>query len=326
MKLSFIPLCLSFLIIASCNKTTDNKLKNEQSCNNLPDGFTSNKIANGCEDFSNNILGANSTVFFTTGTGVCTGTVVSPHFIITASHCIINALPSNTEIILGQNAYDVFNIKSLKVKNIYANYMYQNPLLYKTSLGDIALIQTEDNLVENSLIPAKVMLAKPIPTENILSIGYGLTGQYKKGTLGLKRWAVSSVGSLKINMSNSRKEFIETIYKESLKNNFVTDKHDSKESQDTFLVTLKKSQSQGQTCNGDSGGPQFVIRNGEAVLISATQGINPIWQGKELDDFMESGKDFCEYEDGLNTRIAPYIDWANNIMKTSGESLVLVDK
>ncbi|KAB8040916.1 trypsin-like serine protease [Silvanigrella paludirubra] len=324
MKLFYIPLFLTLFFIASCNKSPDNKLKNEQSCNNLPDGFASNKIANGCEDFSKNILGANSTVFIAVGGGICTGTVVSPHFIITAAHCTVKAMPSDTEIILGQNTFDVFNVKSLKVKNIYSNNIYG--ILSKASLGDIALIQTEDNLVDNSLTPAKVILSKPIPFEKILSIGYGLEGEYKKGTIGIKRWALSSVGSLKINMSLYDKNNLETLYTDFSNSNFVSKKYDSNYTQDTFLVTSKKSQSEGQTCNGDSGGPQFVIRNGEAVLISATQGLNAIWQGDEVIDVLNNRKDSCEYENGLNTRIAPYVDWVNTIMKKSGESLVLIDK
>ena len=49
----------------------------------------------------------------------------------------------------------------------------------------------------------------------------------------------------------------------------------------SLLITDKISAQQGQTCNGDSGGPQFISVNGEALLLSA-KGVHGFWLGKKL--------------------------------------------
>ena len=330
MKISLFPFCLSFIIFFSCSRMQDNNIDKDNKYNYIFDELSSNRISNGSQNFSN-ILGANSTVLIFLENSFCSGTVVSSHYVITAAHCVYNLdtkltkSPSKVEIIIGQKITDLLNIQYLRVKNIYVNEIYQDPSLKYTSLGDIALIETEDNLVyKYSLTPAKIMLGKPSITEKILSIGYGLTGKNEEKTGGFKRWALSSVGSLNLYMSSDDKRMIDEKYTNASNNQYVSKKYDSNDVQDTFLVTHKKLQSEGQICFGDSGGPQFVIRNDEAVLISASEGFNSYWQGKELYHFMKSGKDTCKYESALNTRIAPYVDWLNDKMKLSGESLVLV--
>jgi secreted trypsin-like serine protease len=330
MNISLLPFCLSFFIFLSCSQIRENNINSDKKFNNNLFDLSSNNISNGNEDFTN-ILGANSTVYIYLGESFCSGTVVSSHYVITAAHCVYNQnthlkkSPSNVDIMIGKNVSDLINTQKIKVKNIYINEIYQDPFLKYTSLGDIALIETEDNLVyKYSLTPAKIMLGKPSASEKLLSIGYGVTGNYDEKTGGVKRWALSSVGSLSLYMSQNDKRKIDEKYTIAIKNQYVSDKYDATDVKDTFLVTHKSRQSEGQVCFGDSGGPQFVIRNDEAVLISASEGFNPYWQGIDLYYFMKSGKDICTYRSALNTRIAPYVDWLNNIMKFTGESLVLV--
>lgn len=331
MKLFLLPFCLSFFIFLSCSRKQEDNTNSDKNFNNYFYDISSNYISNGNEDFTN-ILGANSTVYIYLGDSFCSGTVVSSHYVITAAHCVYNqnthlTKPSSkVEIIIGKNISDLKKIQKIKVENIYVNEIYQDPTLKYTSLGDIALIETVDNLVyKYSLTPAKIMLGKPSASEKLLSIGYGLTGKNNEKTGGVKRWALSSVGSLSLYMSQKDKRTIDEKYSIATKSQYVSNNYDSIDVQDTFLVTLKSKQSEGQVCFGDSGGPQFVMRNDEAVLISASEGFNPYWQGKDLYYFMKTGKDICTYRSALNTRIAPYIDWLNNIMKLTDESLVLVN-
>lgn len=107
-------------------------------------------------------------------------------------------------IVIGDNAFDLFNNSVIKVKNYFVNPIYNdigNKQLIKnnimeSSLGDISLIQTESNLVKNyAIIPVKTTRTI-VEDEEILSIGYGFTGKYNKETGGLKRWAVASKGQV----------------------------------------------------------------------------------------------------------------------------------
>ena len=76
---------------------------------------------------------------------------------------------------------------------------------------------------------------------------------------------------------------------------------------------------QGQTCGGDSGGPQFVLRKGELVLISSTTGYNFTLQGNA------NVNDLCiDLKQSLNTRVAPYIDWIREVMKPHKEQPIVL--
>ena len=88
-------------------------------------------------------------------------------------------------------------------------------------------------------------------------------------------------------------------------------------------MTERKSKSHGQTCNGDSGGPQFVKRNGETVLISATQGYNNLLH--DVGEIKNSDDSCNKLNTSLSTRIEPYFDWLNEQMKPYGESLTSID-
>lgn len=342
MKLLFLPLTLFFIVLSSCGKLKENKIKNEQVCNSIPNEFSANKIANGCDDFSKNVLGSNSTVYLSIG---CTGTVVAPHFIISASHCFYDvpsggiADPKEVKIILGDNAFDAFNIKVLNVNNIFVNHFHieTNQLSIKHaynnyansdnySLGDISLVQTEENLVEKyGLTAAKIAISKPAASEKFLSIGYGSIAKEGK-TSGLKRWTLSAIGTLNFDAKSTKYNSLYNLYSSNVLSGNVSSNYDSKRPEDALLVTKKETMSQGQTCYGDSGGPQFIIKNGEALLISATQGVSRFWQGPKVDSILIHGGDICNSLDAsLSTRIAPYIDWLNAKMQPANEKLVLVN-
>ena len=332
MKSYFFILSIALFSVYSCSKLKDKNIGNDQVCNNYPSAFANNKIANGCNDLSKNILGANSTVYISTG---CTGTVVAPHFVITASHCLyfrenfIEVQPSQVKIIFGDNGYDVLNIKMANAKNLFVNNMYKNDP-NKSSLGDIALIQTEENLIEKfGVTPIKIAMNNPLNTDKILSIGYGQTGKHDIYSAGLKRWTISQVGNLNFDKTKTRiinniSYNIYDLFLDNVKQNrSLGNISVNYAPEETLIVTKKVESSEGQTCYGDSGGPQFIVRNGEALLISATQGTSLFWQGPDY--IIDPKTDDCNLGvTSLNTRIAPYMEWLNKKMSSANESLVQV--
>ena len=334
-----IPLIISIIsssFLFSCKD--DSKKQNNQVCKTLPDSFkSSSRMTNACDELSGDIPGEKSTVFIWTGNGGCTGTVISESFIITAAHCFYNqkngtySNPEKSRIILGNNAYDLLNARSVKVKRFILNPLYLNKNYVSTSLtmknsslGDIALVQTEGNLIKDyGLVASKTTLTNAISTEEVLSIGYGSTGKYDYNSGGLKRWSVSGVGQV---IKASSYDNFQTEYDNAATLGYLNKIHAPK-SEQSFLLTDKKAEYHGQTCYGDSGGPQFVKRNGETVLISATEGVNARLQGPEAENILANGEDDCnKLSTSLNTRIAPYFDWINAEMtKYGSERLISID-
>ncbi|WGL59856.1 trypsin-like serine protease [Pigmentibacter sp. JX0631] len=318
------------LLLLSCKEPPKNGVKNSEVCTSLPGEFSVNKISNGCDVNEKNILGNNSTVYLSMG---CTGTVVSPHFIITASHCLydkntgIYEKKENIKVVFGNNAYNVFDIKTASVKNYYTNSYYTAPSNYKPSLGDIALVETEEDLVKDlQLTPAKIAVNLPHPSQLILNVGYGSTGKFDSKSGGLKRWSISSLGKVEIYDAYSIYSLVNNYFNTQVTLGNVSKIYSTNKPEDTLIITDRITAQQGQTCYGDSGGPQYLSFNGEPLLLSSTQGGSEFWLGKKFKDIIANKEDDCnKLNTSINTRIAPYTEWLNTKMSTRGESLVLVN-
>jgi secreted trypsin-like serine protease len=331
-------ICIPMVI--SCKK--DEPKKENKVCQNLPESFKKSNsdqyITNGCDELSGNIPGEKSTVYVWLGIGGCTGTVISEHFVLTAAHCLYSQdygyqIPSKMKIVIGNNAFNLLDIKTTKVKKYFINPLYLDTrnyalLLYEkysiySSLGDIAIVQTEGNLIKDyGLVASKMTHSNVFTQEEILSIGYGLTGKHDKNTAGLKRWSVSGVGNfIKHPEYDLKFKPFFLNYNPSIINNLY-----APNPEDSLLMTDRKSKFHGQVCNGDSGGPQFVKRNTETVIISVTHGFNASLQGKETIPIFKNKEDICnKINTSLSTRVAPYFDWINNQMKPYGEKFESID-
>lgn len=334
MHTKFLFLIPLVFMISSCKQEKTNKQSNN-ICKSFPDVFESANaakqyISNGCDERSGEIPGEKSAVYIWTGSGTCTGTVISEHFILTAAHCFYNRdiekeepYINNAEIIYRNNVFDLNTTSSsVKVKKVIVNplfkdnaYVVGNFLSMKNSfLGDIALVQTKDNLIQDhGLVAAKVAAGNANTSENVLSIGYGLTGQFDKNSIGLKRWSVAGVGKLNLDPVY---HFFNPRYLIAFQTGYLDPLAAPNNPEDTFLITEKKAAMHGQICDGDSGGPQFVKRNGEPALISITTGITSLLVGPyNTND--DPNFDSCAYPSGVNTYAFVYKGWLNGVMANS---------
>lgn len=337
-KLIFVFFLTFAILIIGCKKKADtseickalfDKLQGKKVNNKMFDSV--NYIAHGCEQINDNVPGAKSTVFVWTGNSSCTGTVVAKNYVITAAHCIYNENTGetksikNVEIILGDKVSLVNKIKVSKVEKMYFPDNYnKSSFFYRTLAFDIALLKTKEDLVKLGGEIAKIT-KNTIPNEDVWSVGFGLTGMFDKASQGKKRWTMTYALKGVPNISNDfyiKNNNYYQFIKDPTIDLIIAPTFDG-----LFLIHRRREAFQGQVCRGDSGGPQFVIRNGEVALAAATTGASSFLLGKEFDDAFDNKADLCNnITSKVSNRIGPYVSWFNKLMKSeSGQSLTVID-
>jgi secreted trypsin-like serine protease len=209
---------------------------------------------------------------------LCTGTLIAPQLVVTAGHCVKDEYSDElaTSVLVIAGAADIDNAEAGQVYEA-ARFVAHPRALHgdetddPTGLGadyDIAIVQTKSKVTQVTpvQVPAMATLDAVLPEGAELVIaGYG-----------------TRVIDEKTGLSDQDGE------------HYVGLQHFVRRSQSEFLAG---SSTDADTCPGDSGGPAYLMVNGEPLLVGATS------RGRYDFPKVDCG------EGGIYTLVPAFKDW-----------------
>lgn len=213
------------------------------------------------------------------------GTLIAPRLVVTAGHCILDQLTN--QVLIGTNVSDPNRIvipvvSAIPYTNIYAITNVYGVVVYSNDLGLLVLRDPVKNVTPRKIATTAIM-------EHAIGgfiAGFGFTNADQNSGLGTRRY----VGSIAFgNPNDSGYEAFPGI-------EYVA-----------AALFINLSSLGMDTCEGDSGGPLYVISDGVEYLAGTTsRGV--------------AGTTFCG-EGGIYLRLDSYRDWIVEMARRNGMSL-----
>lgn len=192
---------------------------------------------------------------------LCTGTFISDSIVLTAAHCIEEA-PFKMRIVYSENASDK-SAKTSEVEQVLIHTGYIKDAAKPTN--DIALIKIKGERPADYTVSSMTTIPATKNTFSLMSIGYGLTDSNQKTAGVLRRAFTTGI------------------------------------SYDPLSPTFTIDQSDGNgVCEGDSGGPGFVLKDGEFAVLGVATSVYSFVK--------ENDKYACEHF-GIYTNVFYHANW-----------------
>ncbi len=333
---TFFFLITQFLISACMKKEKkDTSIEKNCSIDLLSSDFQQNKIIDGCSfdrSTAKAFPAAKGVVSLVTPSGLCTGTYISKHIVLTAAHCFDIKRITSSEIelqneientyIISSTHHSVFdaydsvkekfktNVKEIIIHPFYSenckNDSREYQAINKCNFADLALIYTEKS--------AKQIHAKPVPIstklndeETIYFVGYGKTDDYDQSQTRIKRWGIAHLHEtdfMTFLLIPFAENSLATFYKQQF-TPFISE-HFHEDPRNVFLFV--EGQASG-IWQGDSGGPLFIKDNNQFYTI----GVVHANEGEK--------EHICKNKKSINTYIEPYLDWIKSESKKLKENI-----
>lgn len=232
---------------------------------------------------------------------ICTGSLIAPNVVLTAAHCAPDK-PSHLKIMFANDLDMLMNSREPDIKDEFMLSVTDfkvspiwNPKneTVEVDTGDIALVKFKGN------IPRGFKPANFLTDASELKIGAIVT---------VAGFGVSTVDMEEIDPKRVRKDDVEAgdVVCSSENNGKYSNCFEINRSGDGVLriteapisfvhdTEIRLNEKKAGTCNGDSGGPAFILKNGELLLFGVTS------RGSEL----------CN-EVGVYTNALSYKKWIN---------------
>lgn len=238
---------------------------------------------------------------------LCTGTLIKENIVVTAAHCITSK-PNQLKVIFGVDAMMTLNARELDIREqnirkvtatkIHEKYETDFEKQPELDQSDLALVKFAGSL------PPGFQPVALLKEDAALNKGVQAT---------IAGYGVRKVDLNPVDVKNQSKEKIiekidsgEITCDETLKECFTVDMTGDGELYAAVAnvkgftvseVRLDESKGQG-TCNGDSGGPAFILHKGSYQLFGVTS----------------RGNMLCDFE-GVYTNLLEYSDWIEKSTK-----------
>jgi MYXO-CTERM domain-containing protein len=171
------------------------------------------------------------------GTALCTGTLVTDQWILTAAHCVQGIAPSKIKVHF--NTVDAFRVAG---KVVGATQAIAKPSFSIDTLGanDIGLIQLSEKVTDIKPVPVNLDPTKAPVGVKVTMVGFGATAQGGGGSIGVE-YVVEQTSVACNGAAGS----------------------------DANLLCFNQVSGKGK-CEGDSGGPSFAMIDNHLVQVGIT--------------------------------------------------------